>query len=140
MNRSEQLLRTLIREAIDQELNEFQVGNFKLPNIKVPNLSGKNSKETPEQSSAKKYLDAHFSGSSPLNYNDAQIKNLISKLSPEDQKVYNNKLTQKNQTTQNHSGSDTTAQNKQFASNRNEYNKERFDARSDGWYGESKRR
>lgn len=135
MNRSEQLLRALIKEAIKQELNEFQVGNFKLPKINIPGISNKNSKETPEQSAAKKTLDGHFSGNPSFKKDDNQIKNLISKLSSEDQKVYNSKLNQKPQTT-----NQTHTNNNQFGTNRDEYNKNRSDAHADGWYGESKKR
>lgn len=76
----EQLIRLLIKETIKAELNEFWG----------------NSKEDAAVTAAKKMLDAHFSGIGK-KYDDSVVNNLISKLSPEDQKVYKAKLSPKPQ-------------------------------------------
>lgn len=84
----EQLIRILIKETIETELNEF-FGNFM--------KSGQ--KEDPSVTAAKKTLDAHFSGT--MKKDDSIVSNLISKLSPEDQTAYKSKFAAtKKQTTQ----------------------------------------
>lgn len=77
----EELIRALVRETIKEELelNEF-FGNF----------MKSEPKEDPAITAAKKTLDAHFSG--VMKKDDSIVNNLISKLSPEDQKNYKAKL------------------------------------------------
>ena len=133
MTRQEQLVRMLVREAIREELelNEFQMGNFKMPNIGIGTK-----KEDPAVSAAKKTLDAHFAGT--FKKDDATVNNLITKLSPEDQKNYKTKLASAKKpatpqvNNQNPAGPPATQRTK--------YNADRAAAQQDGWYGESKKR
>lgn len=74
-----ELIRLLVREMLDTELNEF-FGNFM--------KSGQ--QEDPSVTAAKKMLDAHFSGI--MKKDDSVVNNLISKLPSQDQATYKAKL------------------------------------------------
>lgn len=99
----------------------------------MPNIGMGTKKEDPAVSAAKKTLDAHFAGT--FKKDDATVNSLISKLSPEDQKNYKAKLTQKPAAPQ------VNDQNPAGPpSQRAQFNADRAAAQQDGWYGESKKR
>jgi len=81
--REELLLRSLIREAIDQnQINEFDIGNF---------LNKKTGDSAVD--AAKKILDGHISGK--IEKSSEILKKAYANLPPEEQKKYAAKIKQK---------------------------------------------
>lgn len=71
MTRNEQLIRMLVRETIQAELNEFSFADFKLPKIG----SNVNKKSTAQEAmNAKTQLDNHYKVQKPLSLPPEMLK------------------------------------------------------------------